>query len=99
MNNSTFQSHCRRWLPVIALATGTVSLSGCASHSNGFDASRFTSATPLVSEKIFLGNDTISVRGIGASKTKELNRYTCGPNGMMICDSVSSVAMCSCYRK
>lgn len=99
MNTRGNKNSHRRWLSVIALSAGALSIVGCTSLSMGVTGNRYANSTPLPSEKIFLGSDTITIRGIGARRTRELDRYTCGSRGMMVCDMVASFSQCTCYRK
>ncbi len=98
MNIEAFTKIRRRRSALLALTLVATCVTGCATMSSGTTSNRYANLRPLQHEKIFIGDSTVTVRGIGASRARELNRYTCGSRGFMVCDSVASWTQCSCYR-
>ncbi len=68
-------------------------IQGCANIPTGLG-----STSQAHSNKIFLGNDTIHIRA-RPGHSRELDRYTCGSEGVMQCEFFAGTAVCSCYRR
>ena len=51
------------------------------------------------SNKIFIGSEMIHVRVFPGQLERELDRYTCGSDGMMQCEIFAGMAECSCYQR
>ncbi len=89
------QTKARLMSRIVLMLTlcGLLGIQGCASTPTG---SGFTSHAH--SNKIFLGNDTIRI-GVRPGHSRELDRYTCGSQGIMQCEFFAGTAVCSCYKR
>ncbi len=91
------QTKARLMSRIVLMLTlcGLLGIQGCASTPTG---SGFTSHAH--SNKIFLGNDTIRIRrALPNQLDGELDRYTCGSQGIMQCEFFAGTAVCSCYKR
>ncbi len=90
------QTKARLMSPIVLMLTlcCLLGIQGCASTPTG---SGFTSHA--YSNKIFIGNDTIHITARPGGHSRDLDRYTCGTNGLMQCEFFAGTAVCSCYNR
>ncbi len=86
---------------LVAISTlfAVLGILGCASTPMGAGSSPHSRLMGFSNDKIFIGRETIHVKGPYPVIGRELNRYTCGANGVMSCDIHVGGATCNCQRR
>ena len=99
MNSAIRKENYLLRLTLVSMLLVALCTLGCASAPTGSISSRSAHSYRVPNNKIFIGNETITVRGMPMSRARELDRYTCGDRGVMVCQAMASLAQCACYRK
>ncbi len=86
-------------LVIICTLFAILTVLGCASTPLGVRSSPHNRSMGISNDKIFVGTDTIHLKGPPPVINRELDRYSCGPNGVMWCDIRANLATCNCYRR
>ncbi len=86
---------------LVAISTlfAVLGILGCASTPMGAGSSPHSRSMGFSNDKIFIGSETIHLKGPAPVISRELGRYTCGPRGVMWCDIRADLATCNCYRR
>ncbi len=86
-------------LVIISTLFAALAILGCASTPLGARSSPHNRLMGISNDKIFVGTETILLRGPPPVINRELDRYSCGPNGVMWCDIRANLATCKCYLR
>ncbi len=86
---------------LVAISTlfDVLGILGCASTPMGAGSSPHSRSMGFSNDKIFIGSETIHVKGPYFVISRELDRYTCDPGGVMWCDISPNLATCSCHQR
>lgn len=86
-------------LVAISALFAILGLLGCASTPMGTGSSPHSRSMGFSNDKIFIGSETIHLKGPYFVISRELDRYTCGPGSLMWCDIRAGGATCNCQRR
>ncbi len=86
-------------LVAISALFAVLGILGCASTPMGAGSSPHSRLMGFSNDKIFIGRETIHLKGPAPAISRELHRYTCGPGGVMWCDIRADLATCNCQRR
>ena len=85
-------------LVAISALFAILGILGCASTPMGAGSIPHSRSMGFSTDKIFIGRDTLHLKGPYFVISRELDRYTCGPGNTMWCDFRANYAMCNCQR-
>ena len=68
--------------------TGTLGCSGMFAENSGASQN-----------KVLLGTETIHLQGMGGLRRREMERYSCGNDALMVCSTHSTISSCRCVSR